>query len=141
MNPVTQRWPTAQRQRNPLVYFIIGLALFGLGLASRHFANPLTVLFGKYPGDTMWAMLLYCCLDLLLPRASIARIALFTAAISLTVELLKFYHAPWMIALRASTFGYLVLGHIFSIENLMAYAIGIVLFGACEWAWLPLRSA
>ncbi|MDR3374523.1 MAG: DUF2809 domain-containing protein [Ancalomicrobiaceae bacterium] len=114
-------------------YALICLALFTLGLASRHYANPISDLFGKYPGDTLWAMLAFFGLGLLLSRYSTLTIAGIALAVSLSVELLKFYHAPWMIALRASTFGYLVLGHIFSVENLIAYSIGVVLAVTAEW--------
>ena len=129
-------WLTAPRRRSRLVCAAVCVALFGLGLASRHFPNPVSDLFGKYPGDTMWAMLAFFGLGLLMPRRSTLTLAGATLAVSLAVELLKFYHAPWMVALRASTFGYLVLGHIFSVENLIAYTIGVALAVAAE-AFLP----
>ncbi len=128
---------TTRRARPRAIYALACLALFLTGLASRHYDNPVSDLFGKYPGDMLWAMLAFFSLGLLFPRLSTGGIALLTAAISLLVEVLKLYHAPWMVALRASTFGYLVLGHIFSYQNLMVYALGIALSALIESLLLP----
>lgn len=54
---------------------------------------------------------------------------------SVGVEVAKFYQAPWIVAFRATTVGGLLLGHGFSMENIVCYLIGIAIGCACEKLW------
>ena len=48
-------------------------------------------------------------------------------AIAIVVECSRLVHAPWLDAFRLTTAGALLLGRIFSLWNLVAYAVGIAL--------------
>ena len=101
------------------------------GLASRRFPI-LAPWFGKYPGDALWAAMIFCGGCLLFPRASTARIALFALVVCVGIELLKEVQWPWLVAWRRTTLGGLVFGHVFSVANLVAYAVGIAAAAAVD---------
>lgn len=117
----------ASQIRNRTRYAFAFTIVILLGLASRHHPNAIPVLFGKYPGDALWAMMVFIGWGFLFPRAStlsIAALAFFTCFV---IEILKLYQSPWIVDIRQTTIGYLVFGHVFSIKNLLAYAVGIVI--------------
>lgn len=100
------------------------VATVALGLASRR--HPvLAPEFGKYPGDALWAAMIVFAGGLLRPRASSVAVSSFAATVCVAVECGKLIPAPWLVAARDTTVGGLVLGHVFSVANLVAYAIGI----------------
>ena len=69
------------------------------------------------------------------PRVSTATLAMFAAVVCVVVECAKLYTAPWIVAVRHTTMGHLVLGHAFSWQNLVAYAIGIAVAAGLDVAW------
>jgi hypothetical protein len=106
-----------------------------LGLASRHYPTSISELFGKYPGDALWAAMVFFGLGCLRPRASTIGVALLALAICFGVEAMKLYQAPWIVAIRHTTLGHLVFGHVFSVQNLLAYVIGIAIALSVEVGW------
>ncbi len=106
------------------------LAALALGLASRRHPSLLGPLFGKYPGDALWAMMVFFGIGFMRPMSSVLRLAAAAAVFCLGIELLKLCSAPWLVHARGTRFGYLVFGHVFSLANLAAYAVGIAL-GVC----------
>ena len=135
----TARLPFCVRQR--AVYLLAFLTTILLGLAFIRGPNPLSALFGKYPGDVLWAIMVFFGCGFLRPQASTIRVAGLALAFSLGIECLKLYQAPWMVDIRHSRLGYLVFGHSFSFENIAAYALGIVLAAAIEIAYFAARQA
>ncbi len=123
---------TTTRQRNRLVYAGLVVLVIALGLASRKFAPHLPKLLQKNAGDTLWATMVFVLWGLLLPRLSTLRIAAYSALFSLTIEVLKFCHAPFLEAIRNTTLGRLVFGFVFQWKNLLCYAVGIGLGVALE---------
>jgi hypothetical protein len=99
-------------------------AVVALGLASRAF--PLfPAALGKYPGDALWALMVFLGAAFVVPRASTLTLATFALCVSYLVEILQLYHAPWLDSIRGTTLGHLVLGSGFSWLDLVAYAIGV----------------
>ena len=107
----------------------MSLAAFGatllIGLASRHWP-VLSAAFGKYPGDALWALMVFFGWCVLLPRATTGQVASLASITSLLVEVGKLWQAPWLVEFRHTGLGHLLLGHAFSWQNLVAYATGIV---------------
>lgn len=102
------------------------LCVIALGIASREFPQVLPGWLGKYPGDALWALMVFCAWCALLPTAhtwQITAIALFSCA---AVELSQLYHAPWLDEIRATTVGHLALGSVFGWRDLVSYVVGIV---------------
>ena len=100
-------------------------ATIALGLASRRWAGALPDAFGKYPGDTLWATMVVFGWCALRPRAHLRKIATLAALTCLAIEVAKLWQAPWLVAWRHTTIGHLLLGQVFSWQNLVAYGLGV----------------
>lgn len=114
-------------RRHRLLCAAATVAVIGLGLASRRYPFLLPAFLGKYPGDALWALMVFCGLALLFPAARGRDLAAGALAISYAVELSQLYRAPWLDAIRATTPGHLVLGSAFSWIDLVAYTAGVAL--------------
>jgi len=126
---------TARRDRNRAVYVLAFIASILLGLASRRYSTAILEPFGKYPGDALWAAMVFFGLSALRPRASTLSIALLALATCFVVEAMKLYQAPWIVGIRHTTLGHLVFGHVFSVQNLLAYAVGVLVALGVEAFW------
>jgi hypothetical protein len=98
----------------------LGLRGFGLGLG-------LPAFFVKYGGSVLWGAMVFFLVAMAAPSQSQQRIALISAAIAVGVELFRLVHAPWLDAFRLTTAGALLLGRVFSLWDMLAYGVGIVL--------------
>jgi len=101
-------------------------ATIALGLASRRWPAALPDAFGKYPGDALWALMVFFGWRALRPRALRRDVALPAFGTSVVVEVAKLWQAPWLVEFRHTTIGHLLLGHVFSWQNLVAYGIGVL---------------
>ena len=109
-----------------LVALAAMLATLLLGLASRHWPALLPTALGKYPGDALWALMVFFGWRALRPHAASRSVALQALATSAAVELAKLWQAPWLVAFRRTNVGHLLLGHVFSWQNLVAYGVGVL---------------
>jgi hypothetical protein len=105
-----------------LSIMICGLALrrFGLGLGLPAFVV-------KYGGSVLWATMVFFLVAMAAPAWPRWRAALMSAAIAVCVEMFRLVHAPWLDAFRLTMAGALLLGRIFSVWDMLAYGVGIVL--------------
>jgi hypothetical protein len=100
----------------------------GLGLALRRYGYDLGLpfLIVKYGGSVLWGSMVYflvvAALSILSDRISV----LAALAIAVLVALFRLYHTPWLDAFRVTTAGALLIGRVFSVWNIVAYACGIV---------------
>jgi len=117
------------------------IATIALGLASRRWPDALPAVFGKYPGDALWALMVFFGWRTLRPRACTRDVALLAAATSAAVECAKLWQAPWLVAFRHTTLGHLLLGHVFSWHNLAAYGIGVIVGVALDRLLLRMTAA
>ena len=116
----------AGRRRSRVFSGLAVVAAILLGLASRRYPGAVPAVLGKYPGDALWAMVVFFGWGTLQPKASTVQIAALAFLTSIVVEVLKLYQAPWIVDVRHTTLGHLVFGHVFSFGNIAAYAVGIV---------------
>jgi hypothetical protein len=120
-------------------YVAATLTVICAGLASRRFPWLFPSILGKYPGDALWALMVFCGWIVLLPSTSRTRIAIAALVTSFADEFSQLYQAPWINAIRANPLGHLVLGSGFSERDLIAYtvgvAIGVCLDGLVERIW------
>ena len=124
-------------KRNREIYAVcIALAIVA-GLLSRAFPGLLPPVFGKYPGDVLWALVVFLVWGWLLAPAPSAVVAVLALLTALTIEMLKLWPHPWLVSLRHSPIGYLLFGHVFSMHNLAAYSIGIATGFVGELLLLP----
>jgi Protein of unknown function (DUF2809) len=103
------------------------LLTIGLGLALRRYGYTVGLPFPivKYGGSMLWGTMLYFLVAAALfkfpDRFSIA----LALVIAVLVELFRLYHMSWLDAYRLTTAGALLLGRVFSVWNIAAYACGI----------------
>jgi hypothetical protein len=81
-------------------------------------------LVGDYAGDTLWSCAVYFGLAFMRPRTAPRVLLAFTAAISLIVELGQLWKPAWLVAIRGTLPGGLVLGSDFIWSDLLCYAVG-----------------
>jgi hypothetical protein len=93
-----------------------------LGLGSRHRGMPELVV--QYAGDVLWGTMFFLLYSLLWPRKQ--AIILWIAAVVTTegIEVSELYKAPWILSLRATAMGGLLLGHEFSWSDVICVVIG-----------------
>lgn len=112
--------------RSRLWLLVYVVAVIALGLASRKFPTLFPAIFGKYPGDALWALMVFVGLAFVKPRASTAHLSVLAFAISCAIEFSQLYRAPWLNEIRGTTIGHLVLGSTFSWPDIAAYAVGVL---------------
>lgn len=105
-----------------ICYFSIICLIIILGLLSRKL-NSIPI----FVGDILYAMMIYFIVRLFLVKFSSKNIAIISILICYTIEFLQLYQADWIIEIRNTTLGHLVLGQGFLWSDLAAYAIGIFL--------------
>ncbi|QHP72541.1 DUF2809 domain-containing protein [Bradyrhizobium sp. LCT2] len=113
--------------RTSLVRAGLALVVIACGLSLRWHGLPLGLpaFVVKYGGSLLWATMVVLLVGVLLPRLSRMQLAAIAAAIAVVVEFSRLVHTPWLDAFRLTTAGALLLGRIFSLWNLVAYAAGI----------------
>lgn len=125
---------SSSHRRPPAIQIALILAAIAIGLATRKFPGLLPTFLGKYPGDALWATMVFFLWGLVLPKASVARVAALALATSWIVEFAQLIQLPWLVSLRSTTIGHLVLGSTFHAPDLVAYAVGIGLGAGLERA-------
>ncbi|MBW8847001.1 MAG: DUF2809 domain-containing protein [Burkholderiales bacterium] len=128
------------KRRHVLAYAAAVLAVIGIGLASRRWPGMFPAALGKYPGDALWALMVFVGCGMLRPRAPSWRVAATALAISFAVEFSQLYQAPWINAIRGTVLGHLVLGSTFNVPDLFAYVIGVAVGLLAERVFLHRRA-
>lgn len=120
----------------PLIVLVVALGLGSRTAAARellpHFVTD-------YAGDSLWAVMVYLGLLLVLPRLPVRPAAGWALGISVLDELSQLVHTPWLDALRANRFGALVLGRGFLWSDLVCYAVGVALAAGVDLLWRSRR--
>jgi beta-N-acetylhexosaminidase len=112
---------------------ILTASVIAIGLSLRAFGASvgLPAAIVKYGGSILWATMVYFLVALLTPVRG--RLVAATAmAIAICVESFRLVHAPWLDAFRFTLPGALLLGRIFSLWNIVAYAAGVTLAAAID---------
>lgn len=103
-------------------YLLVSAVLVLLGLLSRKLS------FIPYCfGDALWAMVVYCCWRIILVNKSHKVTALSALITSYIVEISQLIRWNWLVSIRATFLGHLLLGQGFQRSDLLAYTVGIVL--------------
>jgi hypothetical protein len=103
-----------------LAIIACGLALRGYGL---HLGLPASIV--KYGGSVLWGAMVFFLVAISASKLSRWSVAAIAAAIAVGVELFRLVHAPWLDAFRLTLPGALLLGRVFSLWDMLAYAVGI----------------
>jgi Protein of unknown function (DUF2809) len=81
-------------------YAVAFIGVVALGLASRSHPGLFPALLGKYPGEALWALMVFCGLGFLNPWLPTLRLAVYALLISYVDEFSQIYQAPWINAVR-----------------------------------------
>lgn len=92
------------------------------GLASR--AWPLPGLFAEYTGDALYAVAVFFAWAWLFPAARGARLGVAAFLTAAVIESAQSLQWPWLVELRTTRLGSLVLGQGFQWADFVAYAVG-----------------
>jgi hypothetical protein len=101
-------------------YFAALLAVICMGLATRLSHGPLA----DSIGDALWTVMIYLLVRITFPAVPMGRAFVAAAAISWAVEFQQLYRAEWILKLRATTIGHLILGSDFDWRDLPSYLMG-----------------
>lgn len=96
-----------------------------LGLASRKYVWLFPDLFGKYPGDALWAVAAYLGLKMLASNRAPIMLGMLALAVSFIIEFSQLYHVAWLDKIRNTVIGHLFLGSTFNVLDLVAYSVGV----------------
>ena len=102
------------------------LVVIVAGLASREFPGLLPASLGKYPGDALWALMVFLLIGFAMPAWRSLHVAALAVFTSYSVEFSQLYQATWINSIRQTTPGHLVLGSTFNWHDLTAYTVGVV---------------
>lgn len=129
---------TIAPRRKMLIRAGLALVMIACGLSLRLYGFPLGLpaFVVKYGGSLLWATMVFLLVGVLLPRLTPSQLAAIALVIAVVVEFSRLVHTPWLDAFRLTTAGALLLGRIFSLWNLVAYAAGIAI-----GAWIDRLAA
>lgn len=115
--------------RSRLVTIALLVAIIASGLLLRRFGPSagLPFVVVKYGGSLLWGTMVYVVLTVAASHRRATHLALLAGLIAASVEFSRLYHTPWLDAFRLTTAGALLLGRVFSLWNLVAYGLGILL--------------
>ena len=119
-----------------LVRSILCAATIALGLGLRRFGYDLGLPFPvvKYGGSALWGTMMFFIVGVALPSRSRTQTTVIALTLAILVELSRLYHTPELDAFRQTAAGALLLGRVFSVWNMVAYAAGVILGFVCDRA-------
>jgi len=109
-------------------------AVIAAGLAVRLVPLGLPAGVVNYAGSILWGAMVYGLVAVLRPAAAVRHLELLALAVSAAVEVFRLVHTPWLDTFRLTRAGQLLLVRVFSLWNLLAYAVGIVAAAECDAA-------
>ena len=112
---------------------MLAIATMLVGLASRRYRERLPSFVGEYSGDTLWALMLFLFVSVVLARRPIVQRCSISMALAFSVEVSQLYRAPWIDSIRNTTLGGLVLGFGFLWTDLVCSAVGNALGALVEF--------
>lgn len=128
------------KTKRRLLYAASIVSTIALGLASRKFPGLFPAVLGKYPGDALWALMVFCAWGFLIPDCSTQKLALYALITSYADEFSQLYQSPWINHIRSTPIGHLILGSTFSWLDMVAYTVGVTIGAAFKIALGGYRS-
>ena len=126
------------RSITSLIFLLITIPI---GLAVRLLPLHLPWFLYKYLGSILWAIALYWFLATLLPKLRPRAIATIAILIATLLELSRLIPIAPIDAFRLTFAGKILLGRYFSLKNIAAYILAIVLTATLDHLFIePLQS-
>lgn len=112
--------------RSKIIYCISVLLAVILGLGTRVYGDQLPPFITSHFGDALWAGMIYLAARVLLTRQPLGMSLALSLCFSFGIEFSQLYQAEWIIQVRATTAGGLILGQGFLWIDLVRYTAGIL---------------
>ena len=116
-----------RKVRSRKLYFIYGIVVVIIGLASRKVPSDLPLIISKYPGDVLWALMVFIIVGFLFTNITTKKVAIISLLFSFLIETSQLYHAIWIDNIRHTILGALILGSGFSWYDMICYIVGVSL--------------
>jgi len=116
-----------RKVRSRKLYFIYGIVVVIIGLASRKVPSDLPLIISKYPGDVLWALMVFIIVGFLFTNITTKKVAIISLLFSFLIETSQLYHAIWIDNIRHTILGALILGSGFSFYDMICYIVGVSL--------------
>ncbi len=117
-----------------LFYALAILGIIPLGLLIRQFYedNEPTIgglmgFLSEYAPDALYALMVYWIFRWIFVKKGVQQAFLLALCFCVAIEILQFYHAPWIDAIRSYSLGGLILGYHFLWSDLFYYTAGVSL--------------
>lgn len=123
------------KQRSPSRVALALALTIAMGLASRRPGIGLPSFVVENAGDSLWTVAVYLSLGLAVPKARPAVLAALAFLISAFVEFSQLLEMGWLVVLRDTQLGGLLLGTGFLWIDLVRYLIGALCALAIEASW------
>ncbi|MFX3648306.1 MAG: DUF2809 domain-containing protein [Paenibacillus sp.] len=112
--------------KDRLIYFVAVMMTMAAGLASRYYGDRLPNWVHEHSGDALWAGMIYFAVRMVWPRRSLVWAMSLSCVFSWMIEFSQLIQTPWLIEIRSTVWGALVLGHGFLVIDLIRYTVGIL---------------
>ena len=118
-----------EKARKLRICYLSGtVVLIALGLLSRR-----VKFVPAACGDALWAMMVYCCFRIVLIRKPMIISAMAALITSFAIEFSQMLTPDWLVKIRSTFLGHMLLGQGFLWSDLLAYTIGIaVIYGLTD---------
>lgn len=112
--------------KSKVIYCSAVLLAVMLGLGTRAYGDQLPHFVSVHFGDAIWAGMIYLAFRVLLTRHPLWLSLVLSLGFSFGIEFSQLYQADWIIHVRSTTAGGLVLGQGFLWIDLVRYTAGIL---------------
>ena len=121
--------------RRRIVLAIALGTVVAFGLASREYGAVLPGVVAANAGDALWTVAVYLTVGFCFPRWNPVRIGALALGVSFVVEVGQLVEWEWLVAVRSTLPGRLLLGVGFVWADLGRYLAGAVVATTLDWLW------
>ncbi|KRF11095.1 DUF2809 domain-containing protein [Paenibacillus sp. Soil787] len=107
-----------------------------LGLSSRRFSGQIPLFIAKHAGDVLWASMVYFGFRFFFVKRRLTWAAGISVIFSFAIEFSQLYQADWIVEIRNTVIGSLILGRGYLTVDLFRYVIGIIIAFWIDKYWL-----
>lgn len=111
-----------------------------LGLSSRMFSELIPLFIAKHAGDVLWASMVYFGFRFVFVKKSLIWAVRISVIFSFAIEISQLYQAEWIVEIRDTVIGSLILGRGYVTVDLFRYVIGIIIAFWIDKLWLQLKK-
>lgn len=119
-----------------LMYVVAIITSVFLGLSSRTFSGLIPHFIAKHAGDVLWASMVYFGFRFFLVKRSLTWAVGISVIFSFAIEISQLYKAEWIVEIRNTVIGSLILGRGYVTVDLFRYVIGITIAFWIDKFWL-----